>query len=66
MEIESLPPLLRVQANNQHPNVDEAGCFWNKKYNRYRPSYVCKEMEIYFVPADKFESESKEETTDED
>jgi hypothetical protein len=36
-----------------HPNVPKDKCFWNKKYNGWRPRMVWDELEVEFKPRSK-------------
>ena len=47
----------KYKRRNQHPNIPEEECFWNKKYTGYRPKGVCDEMEIKFIPRHRFEDD---------
>ena len=38
----------------QHPNVPEAKCFYNRKYNGWRPKGVCEALGIAFCSKSRF------------
>jgi len=44
----------KFKCRKQHKGLSEDKCFWNKKYNGWRPKSICDEMEIPFKPRHKF------------
>ena len=46
----------RYKRHKQHPEISRSRCFWNKDYKGWRQEYVCREMEIKYVPRYKFNS----------
>lgn len=44
--------------NKQHPNVDPKDCFWNKQYKGHRQAWVCREMDIEYVPEHVFKKKA--------
>jgi len=46
--------------NNQHPDFTTSQCFWNKGKDMWRPSWICKEMEIKYKPRHLFEGDESE------
>ena len=45
----------KYKRKNQHPNFTADQCFWNKKKDRWRPKFVCEEMEVKSKPRHLFE-----------
>ena len=39
---------------NRHPQVPTKNCFWNKKWQGYRPRYCCRVLDIAYKPRDQF------------
>ena len=50
------PGCKEFKRRKRHPNVDNAKCFWNKKYKGFRPAWICQEMEIPYKGRHKFSS----------
>ena len=40
--------------HNCHPGVEEARCFWNKKWKGFRPKYCCRAMDVKFKSRSNF------------
>ena len=38
-----------------HPNVPEKRCNWNKKYDGWRPEWVCRKMKLRYTPREDFD-----------
>jgi len=40
-----------------HPRVPESKCNWNKKFQGWRPEWVCSKLKIRYMPRDDFDEE---------
>ena len=50
----------KYKRRNQHPNYTEGQCFFNPKFDKWRPQWVCTEIEVPYVPRHKFDDEDDE------
>lgn len=48
------PHCKKYKRKKAHPNTPESKCFWNKDYKGYRKDWICREMEMKYVPRHKF------------
>eukprot|EP00956_Cyclotella_meneghiniana_P004235 scaffold5184_cov39-Cyclotella_meneghiniana.AAC.4 len=51
------PGCKEFKRRKRHPNIDNAKCFWNRKYKGFRPAWICQEMEIPYKGRHKFSSD---------
>eukprot|EP00956_Cyclotella_meneghiniana_P038421 scaffold154279_cov36-Cyclotella_meneghiniana.AAC.1 len=51
------PGCKEFKRRKRHPNINNAKCFWNKKYKGFRPAWICQEMEIPYKGRHKFSSD---------
>ena len=47
----------RAGRTTPHPRVPESKCNWNKKFQGWRPEWVCSKMKIRYKPRDDFDED---------